>query len=197
MSSMSDTHKESAVPEPASTRVENFTPDKPGVGQDINRQVTLDESSDGRDRLRKTLSREEKGQAHGDGASGSSYWRSLEELAATTAFREALEKEFSDYDPDALTSMSRRSFVSLMAASMALAGLGSTGCRRWPQEQVLPFTNRTDGRDPGQSLEFSTMVERAGVATGLLAESFDGRPIKLEGHPDHPFSLGSTDALPT
>jgi molybdopterin-containing oxidoreductase family iron-sulfur binding subunit len=71
-------------------------------------------------------------------ATGIEYWRSLEQLADTPEVREALGKEFAGYDSDTILSSTRRGFLKLMAASMALAGVTLTGCRRWPKEQLAP-----------------------------------------------------------
>jgi Fe-S-cluster-containing dehydrogenase component/anaerobic selenocysteine-containing dehydrogenase len=73
---------------------------------------------------------------------------------------------------------------------LALAGL--TGCR-WPEEEIVPFAGRPEGYTPGVPRDFATSIELDGVATGLLARSFDGRPVKIEGNPDHPSSLGGSD----
>ena len=125
--------------------------------------------------------------------SGRAYWRSLGEYADSPAFRAKLEQEFEGYDPETLLSVSRRGFLKLASASMALAGVTLTGCRRWPEEKLAPYANQPDGRVPGIPVHYATMDERGGVATGLLVESFDGRPIKVEGNPAHPYSLGATD----
>jgi len=86
--------------------------------------------------------------------------------------------------------LSRRRWLELMGASFALAGL--TGCR-WPREEIVPAVKGT-GRVPGQALKYATSRELAGGALGLLVTSVDGRPIKIEGNPAHPASLGGTDA---
>jgi molybdopterin-containing oxidoreductase family iron-sulfur binding subunit len=124
---------------------------------------------------------------------GPAYWRSLEEYAGSAAFRRRLAEEFPGYDPDELQSLSRRKFMQLAGASMAFAGLTLTGCRRWPEEQVAPYTRRPEGAVPGETEQYATMLEQGGVAQGLLATSFDGRPIKLEGNRQHPLSNGATD----
>ena len=127
---------------------------------------------------------------------GQRYWRSLEELSQTDAFSEALAPEFAGgYDPQEIVGMSRRTFLGLMAASMSLAGAGLAGCRRLPEQKLAPFTARPEGWVPGQATQYASMVELAGVANGVLVASFDGRPIKLEGNPAHPMSLGATDAM--
>jgi len=127
-------------------------------------------------------------------AHGPSFWRSLEEYADSPEFREALTKEFPDYDPETLRTMSRRHFLQLAGASMALAGLTLSGCRRWPEQKLAPFAERPEGRVPGQAQQYATAMEQGGVAQGLLARSMDGRPIKLEGNPQHPIAAGASGA---
>ncbi|MCX7012490.1 MAG: molybdopterin oxidoreductase, partial [Candidatus Sumerlaeota bacterium] len=94
--------------------------------------------------------------------------------------------------PDPLESPSRRRFLELMGASVALAG--ATACR-WPAQNIVPFASRPEGRVPGVPAQYATAMELGGVARPVLATSYDGRPIKIEGNPDHPQSLGATDAL--
>jgi len=119
-----------------------------------------------------------------DAPSGRAYWRNLEEYADSPAFRAALADEFAGYDPDELRSMSRRKFMMLAGASMALAGLTLTGCRRWPKEQVLPYAARPEGQVPGVPEHFASMFEHLGVATPIVVKTFDGRPIKIDGNAD-------------
>jgi MoCo/4Fe-4S cofactor protein with predicted Tat translocation signal len=88
--------------------------------------------------------------ASGPGVSGQDYWRSLEEYVDTDAFHELLGQEFPGYDPDEIRTLSRRRFIQLAAASLALAGITLTGCRRWPQEKLAPFAVRPEGRIPGK-----------------------------------------------
>ncbi len=102
--------------------------------------------------------------------------------------REQIAKEFPGYDPDELLNTSRRSFMKLMGASLALAGIGLTGCRRWPKENIVPQTSNVEGKIPGIPENYATVMELNGVASGLLVKSYDGRPIKVEGNPTHPFS---------
>ncbi len=117
---------------------------------------------------------------------GLTYWRSLNERADSPAVRESLLNEFPQYDPDELLALGRRKFMALAGASMALAGLTLTGCRRWPKEQVLAYNARPDGTMPGVPEKFASMVERDGYARGLFVTSFDGRPIKADGSPLDP-----------
>ena len=129
------------------------------------------------------------------GPSGTKYWRSLEELAMTPEVQQRLRDEFSGYDPEGIVSMSRRKFVGLMGASLALAGVTLSGCRRWPKEQIVPFASRPEGWVPGTGEYYATALEIGGVAQPLLARSFDGRPVKVEGNPDHPASMGASSAF--
>jgi molybdopterin-containing oxidoreductase family iron-sulfur binding subunit len=128
------------------------------------------------------------------------YWRSLEELADGPEIRNQIEKEFPGYDPEEIVALSRRSFMRLMGASLAMAGVTLSGCRRWPQEKLAPYTVTPKGRLPGVTEQYASIMELGGVSRPLLVTSFDGRPIKIEGNPSHPFSatadkIGSADAM--
>ena len=119
------------------------------------------------------------------------YWRSLNELADTEEFRANLENEFPG-GVDAPGGMSRRRFLQVMSASIAMVSLA--GCR-WPQEEILPYTRREEGMDPGTTRKFATTFTLGPVALPVLATSYDGRPIKIDGNPDHPLSQGATNAF--
>jgi MoCo/4Fe-4S cofactor protein with predicted Tat translocation signal len=126
---------------------------------------------------------------------GKRYWRSLGEFANTAGFREWLEREF----PAGASELgsgewSRRDFLKLMGASMALAGVGLTSCRR-PELHMVPFTKSVEWTIPGKFLYYATAMPRRGGAIPLIATTVDGRPIKLEGNPLHPASSGATDVF--
>ncbi len=126
---------------------------------------------------------------------GKRYWRSLDELSDTPEFRGWLEREF----PSGAAQMegdewSRRGFLKLMGASMALAGFGLTSCRR-PESHLVPFTKSVEWTIPGKALYYATAMPRRSGAIPLIAATVDGRPIKLEGNPLHPASGGATDAF--
>ncbi len=125
--------------------------------------------------------------------SGKQYWRSIEEHADTPEFRELISQEYPHEIEEWDNSLSRRNFVKVMGASLALAGL--SGCVVQPPEKIVPYVRPQEGMLPGKPLFFATAMSIGGVATGLLAKAFDGRPIKVEGNPDHPGSRGSTDVL--
>ena len=125
-------------------------------------------------------------------AEGPRYWRSLEELADTDEFRRFAEDEFPNRTPDWNDPASRRRFLTLMGASLALAG--ATGCTKQPDERIVPYVRQPESVVPGKPLYYATAHCQQGLATGLLVESHLGRPTKIEGNPDHPASLGATDA---
>lgn len=126
-------------------------------------------------------------------SSGPQYWRSLAELAKTKEFQEILENEFPRHAPVWIDSLSRRGFLQLMGASLALAGLSA--CTKQPEELIVPYTKPPESLLPGKPQFYATAVMLGGVATGVLVESHTGRPTKIEGNPQHPGSLGSTDAF--
>jgi molybdopterin-containing oxidoreductase family iron-sulfur binding subunit len=127
-----------------------------------------------------------------DRETGLTYWRSLDELARTPEFQEAVQREFPGDDWDRLPPATRRQFLKVMGASLAMAGL--TACR-WPKEEIVPFAHRPEGRTPGVPEHFATSMELGGAALGMLVTSFDGRPIKAEGNRLHPDSLGALTAI--
>ncbi len=126
-------------------------------------------------------------------ASGKQYWRSLEEVAETEEFQEMLQQEYPDGASEWSDPVSRRNFLKLMGASLALAGVGA--CTRQPDEMIVPYVKATEEFVPGKPIYFATAMPLRGYAVGLLAESHMGRPTKLEGNPDHPSSLGGTDSF--
>src|SRR5215831_14016583 len=125
---------------------------------------------------------------------GPEYWHSLEELADNPAFQECVQREFPPAASEWHDAVSRRHFLQLMGASLALAGLGA--CSRQPEEKIVPYVHPPgEGMMPGKPLYFATSLTLGGLALGVLAKSVMGRPIKIEGNPQHPASLGATDAF--
>lgn len=124
---------------------------------------------------------------------GKEYWRSLEEYADTPEFREFIAEEYPHEIEEWDNSLSRRNFVKVMGASLALAGL--SGCVIQPPETIVPPVTGQPGLMPGNPNFFATAMSLGGVATGLLAKSYDSRPVKIEGNPQHPGSQGATDVL--
>jgi MoCo/4Fe-4S cofactor protein with predicted Tat translocation signal len=126
-----------------------------------------------------------------DKVSGPEYWRSLEELAGNPEFQEALHREFPKGASEWVESVSRRGFLKVMGASMALAGM--TGCVRLPLEPIVPYVRQPEEIIPGRPLFYATAMTLGGYASPLLVESHLGRPTKIEGNDRHPASLGGTD----
>ncbi|MBW3621805.1 MAG: TAT-variant-translocated molybdopterin oxidoreductase [Armatimonadetes bacterium] len=124
-------------------------------------------------------------------STGKEYWRSLEEIAETDEFNALMEREFPTAPRD-MQPLPRREFLKLMGASLALAGVG--GCAYQPAESIVPYVEQPELLIPGKPLFFATSFVKSGYAVGVLAESHMGRPIKVEGNPEHPASLGATDA---
>jgi molybdopterin-containing oxidoreductase family iron-sulfur binding subunit len=118
---------------------------------------------------------------------GKQYWRSLDELADTKEFRDFVSKEFPG-GVEVIDGASRRNVLKIMAASFGLAGLAA--CRR-PVERVLPSSRAIEDFVPGQAYYYTTVFQHAGEAMGLVVETHDGRPTKIEGNPAHPYSLGA------
>jgi molybdopterin-containing oxidoreductase family iron-sulfur binding subunit len=130
-------------------------------------------------------------------ARGREYWSSLEELAATPGFKELLDREFPQqaigWSEDEDSVEGRRNFLKLMGASLALGGLAA--CTRQPTEQITPYVRQPEDLIPGRPLFYATGMTLHGVAKGVLAESHEGRPTKIEGNPEHPGTLGAADAF--
>lgn len=125
--------------------------------------------------------------------SNSRYWRSIEQLIDDASIQEQLSSEFP-WLAQAIARHDRRSFIRMLGASMALAGITATGCRRWPVEELRPYSARPEGFTPGVAEHYATLFELGGAAYGVLAKSYDGRPIKIEGNPSHRASLGAASS---
>src|SRR5450755_577022 len=122
---------------------------------------------------------------------GPEYWRSLEELAGSDEFKEALHREFPKGASEWVDSVSRRGFLKVMGASLGLAGM--TGCVRLPLEPIVPYVRQPEGVIPGRPMYYATASTLGEYASPLLVESHLGRPTKVEGNDLHPASLGGTD----
>ncbi len=126
-------------------------------------------------------------------ASGPAYWRSLEEYSQTDTFKEYVHNEFPVYASAPADGLTRRNFLHVMGATLALAGV-TAGCGRQPKETIHPYVNQPEAMIPGKPLFFATAFVQGGYAKGALVESHMGRPTKIEGLPGHPASLGRCDA---
>src|SRR5580700_7543982 len=122
---------------------------------------------------------------------GPEYWRSLEELAGSPEFQEMMHREFPKGASEWLDSVSRRGFLKLMGASLAMAGM--TACTKQPLEPIVPYVRQPEELVPGRPMFYATAFTLGGYASPLLVESHMYRPTKIEGNDKHPASLGGTD----
>src|SRR5690349_10933938 len=86
--------------------------------------------------------------------------------------------------------LSRREFLRLAGATLALAGFNS--CTKQPTERIVPYVKQPEIVIPGKPLRFATATQYGGFGQGLLVTGYEGRPTKIEGNPTHPASLGAT-----
>jgi MoCo/4Fe-4S cofactor protein with predicted Tat translocation signal len=124
---------------------------------------------------------------------GPEYWRSLEELAGSEEFHEMMHREFPKGASEWLDGVSRRGFLQLMGASLALAGM--TACTKQPVEPIVPYAKQPEDIIPGRPQFYATAMTLGGYSSPLLVESHMGRPTKAEGNPEHPASLGASDVF--
>ena len=124
------------------------------------------------------------------------HWRSLDELNGSPEFQEQLSKEFLgenfDASIDELDGVSRRRFLQVMGASVALAGAASC---RWEAENIVPLASRPANRIPGKAQHYSSALDFAGYGHGVVLTSYDGRPVKVEGNELDPNSMGATNVF--
>jgi len=125
-------------------------------------------------------------------AKGRKYWRALEELADHEAFGELLRREFPRQASEWVDPVTRRGFLKLAGASLAMAGLA--GCTKQPLEPILPYIRQPEDLVPGKPMFFATSMPFGGYGIPLLVESHEYRPTKVEGNKEHPASpLGASD----
>jgi len=117
------------------------------------------------------------------------YWKSLNELAHNEEYKKFAHREFPENATELTDGVSRRSFLRIMGASIAMAGFMS--CRR-PVQKIIPYSRQPEDVEEGIPLHYATAMPLQGVLNGLLVESNEGRPTKTEGNEEHPGSLGST-----
>jgi molybdopterin-containing oxidoreductase family iron-sulfur binding subunit len=123
---------------------------------------------------------------------GPKYWRSVDQAANAPEFRQWVEREFPSTAAEMLDGNSRRTILKLMAASFGMAGL--VACSR-PEIRFAPQARGQEDYIPGSPYNYTTAIVINGQATGLVIKTYDGRPVKVEGNPDHPSSLGAATAL--
>ncbi|HVU46032.1 MAG TPA: TAT-variant-translocated molybdopterin oxidoreductase [Terracidiphilus sp.] len=125
------------------------------------------------------------------GAKGKKFWRSLDELAETPEFQAAVEREFPNSAQEWVDPVSRRGFLKLMGASMALAGMA--GCTKQPDEPIYPYVKAPEDLVLGKPMYFATAHPFTTGAVPLLVKSSEFRPIKVDGNPEHAYNSGGSD----
>ena len=120
------------------------------------------------------------------------YWRSLAQLEDQPESRAFLEREFPKGASELPEGVTRREMITLLGASLSLAGVA--GCRR-PVEEIVPFVSAPEEIVPGIPLYYATTMPFGRSAYGLIVESHEGRPTKIEGNPAHPSTLGASSSL--
>jgi MoCo/4Fe-4S cofactor protein with predicted Tat translocation signal len=133
--------------------------------------------------------------AGGESAPGP--WRSLEELAGTEEFARMVGREFPELASEFADPVGRRDVLRLMGASLALGGVGVSGCdySHEPPSKILPYVRQPENLVQGKSLRYASAISVGGVGTGVVVESHMGRPTMVAGNELHPDSLGAIDPL--
>src|SRR5580765_5741159 len=117
------------------------------------------------------------------------YWRSLAQSEDLPEYRNALEREFPEGASELPEGVTRREMMMLLGASLSLAGLA--GCRR-PVEEIVPYVSAPEDVVPGSPRNYATTFPFRRSAYGLIVESHEGRPTKIEGNPAHPSTMGGS-----
>ncbi len=130
-----------------------------------------------------------------EGQTGRRFWKNLDELAATQEFNDLMAEEFprQAMQGEWVDAVSRRGFLKVMGASLALAGLA--GCTKQPDEPIYPYIKQPEDLVLGRPMYFATAHPFPTGAIPVLVKSDAFRPIKIEGNPDHPMSKGKSDAI--
>ena len=123
---------------------------------------------------------------------GPEYWRSLEELAGSADFQEMMHREFPKGASEWLDAVSRRGFLKLMGASLALAGM--TACTKQPLEPIVPYVKQPEEFVPGRPMFFATAFTLGGYASAAAGREPRCFVLpRLKATTEHPASLGGTD----
>ena len=128
-----------------------------------------------------------------ESSQGQEYWRSLDQLAQTEEFAAMVQREFPEQAAELKDPVSRRNFLKLMSASLALGGL--SGCTIQPSEKIVPQVRAPENVIPGKPQYFASATSLGGIGMGILVESHMGRPTKIEGNPEHPSGSRGSNAL--
>jgi MoCo/4Fe-4S cofactor protein with predicted Tat translocation signal len=124
-------------------------------------------------------------------------WQALDQYMGSPEFAAMMKDEFPEDANEWLDPVTRRRFLTIGGASIALAAAASTGCnpslKPASAKKIVPYVKKPEAITPGVPLFFPTTLTLGGFGTGVIVKSHEGRPIKVEGNPSHPASLGATD----
>ena len=172
----------------AAAKETNGTMGKVGMANENTELIVLNPESSPAQGL--TL---EGARARLSGTGGKRYWRSLEELSNAPGFDEMLQREFPRQASEWIDPVSRRGFLKIMGASMALAGL--SGCTKQPDEPIYPYIKAPEDLILGKPNYFASAMPFNTNAVPVLVKSDAYRPVKVDGNPDHPMNRGSSDPI--
>lgn len=121
------------------------------------------------------------------------YWRTFQELHNDPSFIEARDNEFrngatDDFQLSGMSSISRRKFLALLGASAAVAGTACTDYR--DKGEIIPYNKKPEEIILGRPNYYASTCTACSNACGILIKTREGRPIKVDGNPDHPVSKG-------
>ena len=116
------------------------------------------------------------------------YWKSLKDISSEEDYNRFLKQ--SEHNVD--NGLSRRNFLSLIAASVALAGL--EGCKK-PVQKIIPYVEAEIGTIPGIPKYYASTLPFKNNALGVVIENHDERPVKVEGNEKHPATMGKSNSF--
>ena len=127
--------------------------------------------------------------------SGRASWRALEQVADSSEFHSFIDRRHPSLGP-MLAGVGRRRILQIMAASFAMGGLSACGrSSNSGTSKIIPYVKQPTGLTPAAPIYYASAHVLDGIANGVLVTTMDGRPIKLEGNPQHPWNRGATDAF--
>ncbi|MDP1675401.1 MAG: TAT-variant-translocated molybdopterin oxidoreductase [Bacteroidota bacterium] len=125
--------------------------------------------------------------------SESKYWKSLRAYHNDPSVGEEKAREFAkdvtgDFDVDSMSPISRKQFLALVSASAAFAAAGCTNYR--DKGEIVPYTKKPEEITLGKANYYASTLVENGQEYGILVKTREGRPIKIDGNPDHPTNKG-------
>ncbi|MBM4161949.1 MAG: molybdopterin oxidoreductase, partial [Ignavibacteria bacterium] len=128
----------------------------------------------------------------------SRYWKSLRELHKKNSLDELKANEFmagvtDDFELSNLSAMSRKQFIALLTSSAAFAAAGCADYR--DKGEIVPYSKNPEEITPGVANYYASTCTGCAQACGILVKTREGRPIKIDGNPDHPVNKGKICAI--